>query len=268
MANDSRTPGPECAVLTSRGTVYLYRPAPADLRAFRELPATKLSSDKFRALLARIGSLQVSERGILDAGALGADDIESLNDDEIERIAEAYLESTSIRWYRHEGASATLSVIRNPNEPATKFLDRLIHWYATRGPGRGERDALSATAPHPRPRMVPADTIVLTRREAWIALGALVLLALLGLGAFLQHYLLVHALQRQQDALITQAKETNALLAQHVSRTSEENAELRRRLQELEARLHAPAPAPAAKTAAKTPAPPKSTASRKSRTRR
>lgn len=269
MANDSRTTGPECAVLTSRGTVYLYRVTPADLRAFRELPATKLSSDKFRVLLARIASLHVSEKGILDAGALTADEVESLNDDEIERIAEAYLESTTVRWYRHEGASATLSVIRNPGEPATKFLDRLIHWYATRGPGRSERDALSATAPHPKPRMVPADTIVLTRREAWIALGALGLLAVLGIGALLQHYLLVHALQRQQDALIAQAKETNALLAQHVSRASQENADLRRRLEDLEARLRAPAPAAAAKPAPKpAPAPKSATPAKKAKSRR
>lgn len=274
MANDSRTPGPECAVLTSHGTVYLYRLTSADLRAFRELPGTTLSSDKFRALLGRIGSLHVSEKGILDAGALTADDIESLGDDEIERIAESYLESTTLRWYRHEGASATLSVIRNPAEPATQFVDRLVNWYATRGPGSKspEGDARSSTGQYPRPRLVPADMIVLSKREAWVALAALGLLGVLGIGAFLQHYLLVHSLQQQQEALITQVKETNALLAQHVSRASEENAELRRRLEALETHLRTPPPGAAKaatpKSAAKATAAATKPATKKGKTRR
>lgn len=237
MANDPRSLGPECAVLTGIGTLYLYRMGPADVRAFRDLPGTKLSSDKFRVLLARIASLHVSEKGILDAGSLTPDQVESLSDDEIERVAESYLDSTSVRWYRHEGASATLSVIRDANEPATKFLDRLIHWYATRGPGRVEGDGLSATAPRPRPRMAPPDAIVLTRREAWIALGALGVLAILGIAALGQHWFLVRSLQRQQDELIVQSKQSNALLSSFVARSTQESAHLRQRIDALEATL-------------------------------
>jgi hypothetical protein len=260
MAAEPKSPGPECAVLTSIGTVYLYRLTPADLRAFRELPATRLAIDKFRVLLTRIASLHVSDKGILDAGPLTADQVESLADDEVERIAESYLDGTTVRWYRHEGASATISVIRNSNEPATKFLDRLLHWYAMRGPGRasGEGEARAATTGQfPRPRMVPPDTLVLTRREAWIALGALALLAILGIGAFLQHYLLVHALQRQQDALIAQVKETNAMLASNAAQASQENARLRQRLDALDSMLRARSAVAAERTReAKAPAKP------------
>jgi len=275
MAADPKSLGPECAVLTSIGTVYLYRLTQNDLRVFREMPATKLSIDKFRSLLTRIASTNVSEKGILDAGSLGSDEVESLSDDEVERLAESYLDSTTIRWYRHEGASATVSVIRNSNEPATKFLDRLIHWYAVRGPGRAPEsapkgDGLSTTAPYPRPRMVAPDMIVISRREAWFTLGALALLAVLGIGAFLQHYLLVQQLQKQQDALLAQAKETNATLGAFVKRSTEENAQLRARIDALEAALHqrSATPSAAAKPAAKTPTPAKTTNAAKPRTRR
>jgi hypothetical protein len=272
MTADPRSSlGPECAVLTSIGTLYLYRLTPTDLRVFRDLPATKLSQDKFRVLLTRIGSTTVSEKGILDAGSLTMHQVESLTDDEIERVAESYLDGTTIRWYRHEGASATVSVIRAGHEPATKFIDRLIHWYALRGPGRAvvEGDGLSATGPRPRPRMLPPDSISMSRREAWIGLAGLGLLAILGIGAFLQHYLLVHALQRQQDALIAEVKQTNALLSSHVARVTQENAELRQRLDTLEAGLHA-APAAAAKPSAAAPKPatPARTTPAKSRTHR
>jgi hypothetical protein len=262
MATDPRSPGPECAVLTRLGTVYLYRLTPNDLRAFRDLPATKLSQDKFRVLLTRIGSTSVSEKGILDAGALTADQVEALTDEEIERIAESYLDGTTIRWYRHEGSSATLSVIRTAGESATKFLDRLIHWYAVRGPGRAQDgDGLSATGPRPRPRIiVPQDTISLSRREAWIGLAGLALLTLLGIAAFLQQYFLVHSLQSRQEALIAQVKEANSVLASHVARASEENAQLRQRIDALQAALHPAAPAPVAARAreAKPKAPPAS----------
>jgi hypothetical protein len=275
MTADPRaSPGPECAVLTSIGTVYLYRLTTADLRAFKALPATKLSQDKFRVLLTRIASTSVSEKGILDAGALTQDQADALSDEEVERAAESYLDSTTIRWYRHEGSSATLSVIRDAQEPATKFLDRLIHWYALRGPGRAmvEGDGLSATGPRPRPRMPPPAGVTMSRREAWIGLGGLALLAMLGIGAFLQHYLLVHALQRQQDALIAQVKETNALLSSHIARVTQENAELGQRLAALEAThrvapaappVARPAPAPKPK-----PSPAPKSAPAKSRTHR
>lgn len=276
MTADPRSsPGPECAVLTSLGTVYLYRLTPTDLRVFKDLPATKLSQDKFRVLLTRIGSTSVSEKGILDAGTLTKDQVESLSDEEIERAAESYLDSTTVRWYRHEGSSATLSVIRDPHESASKFLDRLIHWYALRGPGRAavEGDGLSATGPRPRPRLPPPPAISMSRREAWIGLAGLGILALLGIGAFLQHYLLVHALQRQQDALITQVKETHAMITRNATRDAQENAELRSRIDALEAALRAPAPAKGAAAAkpaasrAKAPATAKTTPS-KSRTHR
>lgn len=265
MTADPRSsPGPECAVLTSIGTVYLYRLTPSDLRAFKDLPATKLSQDKFRMLLTRIGSTSVSEKGILDAGTLTHDQVEALSDEEVERAAESYLDSTTVRWYRHEGSSATLSVIRDSHESATKFLDRLIHWYALRGPGRAmvEGDGLSATGPRPRPRLPPPAAVTMSRREAWIGLAALGLLALLGIGAFLQHYLLVHALQQQQDTLMTQVKETNALIARNATRDAQENAELRSRIDALEAALRAPVhaatPARAAPAKSKAPAAPKS----------
>jgi hypothetical protein len=271
MPAEPRSLGPDCAVLTSLGTLYLYRLTQNDLRAFREMPATKLSQDKFRVLLTRIASTHVSEKGILDAGSLTADQVETLDDEQIERIAEAYLDGTTLRWYRHEGASATVSVVRNATEPATKFLDRLIHWYAVRGPGRtAERDTLSASGTYPRPRLAPPDTIVLTRREAWFALGALGLLGVLGIGAFLQHYLLVHSLQKQQDAIIAQVKEANASLAANAARATKENAELRQRLDVLESKLHANSQAPA--KAHEPKARPATAASRaapsKSRTRR
>lgn len=272
MTADPRaSPGPECAVLTSLGTVYLYRLTTADLRVFKDLPATKLSQDKFRVLLTRIGSTSVSEKGILDAGALTKDQVDALSDEEIERAAESYLDSTTVRWYRHEGSSATLSVIRDAHESATKFLDRLIHWYALRGPGRAvvEGDGLSATGPRQRPRLPPPAPISMSRREAWIGLGGLALLAVLGIGAFLQHYFLVHALQTQQDALIAQVKETNAMITRNAARDSQENAQLRARIDALEAALHAPAAAPAkaAQSRSKPPAPPKTTPA-KSRTHR
>ena len=241
MAADTRSNGPECAVLTSLGTLYLYRLTSSDLAAFRALPGTKLSSDKFRVLLTRIASTQVSEKGILDAGTVTADQVESLSDDEIERIAESYLDGTTIRWYRHEGASATISVIRQQTEPATKFIDRLVNWYVMRGPGSklaAPPDVKSTTGTYPRPRMVPQETIVLTRREAWIALAALGLLAVLGIGAFLQHYLLVQSLQKRQDALLMQVKETNAMLGAQALRASQDNAQLRARIDSLEAALH------------------------------
>lgn len=250
-------------MLTGIGTVYLYRLTQDDLRAFRELPATKLSVDKFRVLLTRLASLHVSEKGILDAGSLAADQVESLTDDEVERLAESYLESTTIRWYRHEGASATLSVIRNPNEPATKFLDRLIHWYAIRGPGGDpesaeKADAFAEAPPPPRPRFAPMDTIAIPRRDAWIALGALALVAVLVLAALAYQYVLVQSLQKRQEDLLTQVKETNALIASHVARTNEENARLRSRIDALEAALRAQAararePRPAPRAAPPTP---------------
>jgi hypothetical protein len=236
--DDSRNFGPECAVLTSIGTLYLYRLTSADARALRDQPATRLAVDKMRHLLARVASTSVSNKGILDAGTITFDQAESLADDEVERVAEAYLESTSLRWYRQEGLSATIAVARNAGEPATKFLDRLVNWYAASRAQRPNEEGALTIPPRARARPAPA-AVTLPRRDAWIALAALALVALLGIGAFLQHYLLVNALQRQVDALAAQVRQSNALLTDAAARAGTQNADILRRLDSLEAGLHA-----------------------------
>ena len=239
--------GPDCAVLTSIGTVYLYRLTYADMRAYSDLPGTRLSADNFRTLLSKVGSTSISDKGIPDAGPLGNEQIESLRDEEIERLAEAYLESTNLRWYQQEGASASPAVVRGAGEPATKFLDRLVNWHvASRG---GNPPGLSDTLPPvalPSKKAPAPESGPRARREAWIGLALLLLVAALATGALVQDYFAVNALRRQHDALAAQVRETNGLLGAHVARMSEDNAQLRRRIESLEAALHAQVQAQAA----------------------
>jgi len=253
--------GPDCAVLTSIGTVYLYRLQPQDVRAYAELPSTWLAVDKFRMLLMRVGSDAISDRGILDAGPLTDERVESLGDDEVERVAEAYLDGTSLRGYRQEGVSATVAVVRNANEPATKFLDRLLNWHAAARTGRASAEASDTMPPRAARKPVSSGHILLTRREAWIAFAGLAAVGAFAIGAFLQHYLVAHRIQEQQEAVFAQVKQLNGLVAAQAAQAIHDSSELRRRLDALEAALRALPPVAAGKpheaapkAAAKAPA--------------
>jgi hypothetical protein len=255
---EALSPGPECAVLTSIGTVYLYRLGREDMQAWRALPATQLAADKFRVLLRRVASTAIAEQGVREAGGLQEAQVDTLDDEDIERIAEVYLEAPSLRWQQREAAAASPALVRDARESATKFIDRLIH--AANGSRSGQwaraaqaaqaaqvaQAALAAQAP-PMPAKPRAG------REWWIALAAMVLVALLAAVVLAQDYFVVNAMRRDQAALMTQSRQVQGALAAQAKLMNEENALLRRRIEALEAKLRnppPPAPAPAAPPAA------------------
>ena len=256
MAPDSRpvasrsrpeglSPGPECAVLTSIGTVYLYRLGREDMQAWRALPATQLAADKFRVLLRRVASTSISAEGVREAGGLTEDQVDSLTDDDVERLAEVWLESTTLRWQQREAASASPALIRDSRESATKVLDRLIHAANGSRSGQWARAAQAAAAtatPPSTPTNAPAPARARVPRDSWIAFGALVVVALLASAVFVQDYVVVNAVRRPQDSLVAQSRQAQAALAELNVRLSQENAQLRRRLDALEARLRQPPP--------------------------
>lgn len=253
---EALSPGPECAVLTSIGTVYLYRLGREDIHAWRALPATQLAADKFRVLLRRVASTTIAGEGVREAGGLQEAQVDSLDEEDVERLAEVYLEAPSLRWQQREAAAASPALVRDPRESATKFIDRLIHaasgsrsgqWARAAQAAQAAQAALTAQPPMPvKPR---------AGREWWIALAAMVVVALLAAAVLAQDYFVVNAMRRDQDALVAQSRQVQGALAAQAKLTSEENALLRRRIEALEAKLRnppPPAPAPAAPPAART----------------
>jgi len=252
---EALSPGPECAVLTSIGTVYLYRLGREDMQAWRALPATQLAADKFRVLLRRVASTAIAEQGVREAGGLQEAQVDTLDDEDIERIAEVYLEAPSLRWQQREAAAASPALVRDARESATKFIDRLIHaasgsrsgqWARAAQAAQAAQAALAAQAP-PMPAKPRAG------REWWIALTAMVVVALLAAAVLAQDYFVVNAMRREQAALMTQSRQAQGALAAQAKLMSEENALLRRRIEALEAKLRNPPPpaaAPAAPPAA------------------
>lgn len=247
-SNEVLSLGPDCAVLTSIGTVYLYRLTQADVRAYGELPDTHSASEKFRSLLARIASASVSDKGAAAAGPLKAERIQSLNGDEVERLAEAYLESSIARWYGQDAASPAPR--REPRELATAYLDRLIHWHASpSGSPPPERVAL-APPPAPEPRANPraARGERLAARTSRLALLSLSVLSAAAIAVAAQGYLAMQGLERRHDELAARLREVSdaqAQLAAQAARLAGQNADLGRRIASLDNALRAQAQAQA-----------------------
>jgi hypothetical protein len=115
---------PAAEVETSAGRVYLYPLRVRDMTDFGKLePGDAVS--QIRAFLSSIGSLtlesdEAPERVPLDA-AIAAD----LPNDEIERIADSYAQSSAWQTIR-EGSQTRKPSVREAGETASAFLVRLL----------------------------------------------------------------------------------------------------------------------------------------------
>ncbi|MBS0213170.1 MAG: hypothetical protein JSR26_08350 [Proteobacteria bacterium] len=115
---------PAAEVETSAGCVYLYPLRVSDMTDFGKLESGDAVS-QIRAFLPSIGSLTVEsdeapERVPLDA-AIAAD----LSNDEIERIADAYAQSSAWQTIR-EGSQERKPAVRETGETASAYLVRLL----------------------------------------------------------------------------------------------------------------------------------------------
>lgn len=249
--NEFLSLGPDCAALTSTGTVYLYRLSAADLAAYAGSSPGRSPGERIRALLGRVASASVSDKGVGAAGPLKERQLASLNDDEVERLAEAYLESPGLHVLRHEAETASPPLRREAGEPATAFLDRLIRWHASPQEAMvGEAApaaAIAATADTPQEVPDREEPPRARGRWSWLTGALLFFAASLALAALLQSQFTLQTLRRDKQDLATQLvqiRETNDSLGTQINRLETENADLRRRMAAMDASLRATQMAP------------------------
>lgn len=259
--NEFLSLGPDCAALTSTGTVYLYRLTAGDLAACAGSSSARSPGERIRALLGRIASASVSDKGVGAAGPLKERQLASLNDDEVERLAEAYLESPGLHVLRHEAETASPALRREAGEPATAFLDRLVRWHALPQEApvaeAAPAAAIPATPDTPQEAPVREEPPRARGRWSWLTGALLFFAASLALAALLQSQFTLQTLRRDKQDLATQLvriRETNDSLGTQINRLETENADLRRRMAAMDASLRATQMAPPPVKAAQAPA--------------
>jgi hypothetical protein len=109
---------------SSIGRIYLYPLRVRDLIDFGKLsPAEAI--DQVRNFLPNIGSLAVASDEVLERIPLDQEITKSLSDDEIEQIAEVYVQSSE--WQKiGEDAEGRKTVVREDGEAASVYLIRLV----------------------------------------------------------------------------------------------------------------------------------------------
>ena len=115
---------PVAEVETSVGRIYLYPLRPKDMTDFGKLePADVIN--QVRNFLTSIGSLTLESDETPDRIPLDPDITNTLSEDEVERLAEAYVQSAE--WQRvRKGSQERKPVAREEGEKASAYLIRLV----------------------------------------------------------------------------------------------------------------------------------------------
>lgn len=111
-------------VHTSAGRIYLYPLRVRDLTDFRKLAPTDAVS-QIRAFLPCIGSFTAESDETPERMPLEAEIASGLSDNEVEELAEAYVQSSALLSTR-EGSQEQKPLPREPGEPASGYLVRLV----------------------------------------------------------------------------------------------------------------------------------------------
>ncbi len=115
---------PIAEVESSIGCIYLYPLRIRDLTDFEKLEPVE-SIDQVRNFLPSIGSLTVESDEAPERIPLDQEITKSLSDDEVEQIAEAYVQSPE--WQKvEEGAKDHKPVVRENGETASAYLIRSV----------------------------------------------------------------------------------------------------------------------------------------------
>ena len=213
--------GPVAMASTSLGTVYLYEAAPDDVREYATLDGLG-AAERTRWLLARVGSL--------GKGPLTDDEVASLPGDEVERLAEQYLDSPQNQRRRDSLGKGPQA--RAAAESAVAYLDRVLR----HGSAAPATAAAAATA-------FPGDAAPRPARALPWALAALVMGCVLsGLAALFTWRAYEHetAMEAESQRLRAQLKLESARQVQEVqaqlATLRAHDDELRQRVAKLEAR--------------------------------
>lgn len=115
---------PVAEVDTSAGRIYLYPLQVRDMTDFVKLePANAVS--QARDFLTSIGSLNAESSEVSERISLNPEIAKRLTDDEVERLAEAYVESFAWQSVR-QGLQERKAVAREAGETASAYLIRLL----------------------------------------------------------------------------------------------------------------------------------------------
>jgi hypothetical protein len=124
----SDLPGSDSAPIkvdTSIGTVALFPQRFEDIGAFSKLPADESPASRLRLYLpyiaARADALTVDGETRIDEASS-----RQLSDEDLERIADAYLSMPQSRQNANGGAASSSAMARTEGESATAFLDRRL----------------------------------------------------------------------------------------------------------------------------------------------
>ncbi len=109
---------------TAIGKLYLFPLRDSDIRAFKGLSSSD-AIGRFRGLLPCIASLSPEYSLKQERVGITSDQVESISNQEVEALAEAYASSNALRSAR-EGDKDRELVVQEVDEPATAFMDRLL----------------------------------------------------------------------------------------------------------------------------------------------
>jgi hypothetical protein len=112
-------------VETPIGKLYLFPLRTSDLQAFSALSSTDLV-ERTRKFLPCIASLSPKYGLKHERVGITSGQASSLTEEEVEAIAEAFVSSNGVRSAREGGKDRT-PIVTAADEPATAYLDRLMH---------------------------------------------------------------------------------------------------------------------------------------------
>ncbi len=111
---------------TSIGALLLFPQRFEDIGSFSKLAADEPAVNRLRAYLPSIAS---RDGAAIEHGTpvrIEASSCAQLSDDDIERIAEAYLSMPEVRQMEQSSATAADALVRSEGEAASAYLDRLL----------------------------------------------------------------------------------------------------------------------------------------------
>jgi hypothetical protein len=111
---------------TSIGALLLFPQRYEDIGAFSKLDADASATNRLRAYLPSIAARDGAaiERGT--SARIDAESCAQLSDDDIERVAEAYLSLPEVRQMEQNSATSPNTCVRSEGEAASGYLDRLL----------------------------------------------------------------------------------------------------------------------------------------------
>jgi len=116
---------PQAEVRVGANTIYLYSPRLSDLNAFSSKYTNVDATIRFRELLPHIASLSVHTDFEKEREPLSLELVEQLSDEELERIADAYVAIPDFNEVR-TGGKDVVGITRQDGESAVTFLNRLL----------------------------------------------------------------------------------------------------------------------------------------------